>query len=807
VFGAQCLQGRMARDVPGFDGEETAKWKAFLLSLLEGSQTGGLVLCDAARLKCFQAISSFAFNAFPTGGWPSPMDHILHLIQASQPHRNMTPVLELLACVAEETERFAFGAEQRYKWMHELKGAFERVAAALGQIPFTAADVKLAEAKLRCLAAWIKIGMPLGMVTDDINASLQALQVPELFDPVLDLLVEVANLLSLTQSQSLSLLPILTRIHSSFPPDETFRLTVAFAESHNDDIFNGLIAGNDAAHQFLINLIQLSGAEGVYLMDEQVSASTLPAWGLLHDLAVDHGLPAGPLIASLFTELSKVMLRKAELPSDEQRKEMPKEFLGEFQQYRMDLADGLLYCWRVIGIDLIPILLDGLVPDANWRTIEVRLWAFNAIAEELDSPHPLLASLLSSLPLLASHPRNRTHAVRLLGALAHLRVGPGNTVAMLVGEIRSGGDTSVEAARALYSLQDETPDVLAPSLHELLTLMSGVSAMQPQCATLLARTVGSMISETPDPLAALGQAIDAMTAINETDLQTICTLSALLRAVSLKDISPIAPATEGYASLHELVHLVQSALARDNCDESFVSVCTLCESLVLACGEAGFELATPLFQLLAVNRHPSALELSCTALCVYGPTRPDLVDALASSLLTGAFIPEMDEDLAESLLALLSKVTAKCLSGLTRLDLNDVMQWTTGRLGGAAMSTPLLRALLKLHVSFLSHPDETYWHWTEGLYSVHGQHLLHSAFFSACNLMPRSQIESIGRLLFELHHRFPQQARAWLHHSFNIEGFPNPRYSAAEKLALERGMAACRSVGKMKQLLADFCKP
>lgn len=790
VYAAQSLVVRVGRE-EGRDGLE--QWKGVLLGAFEALQSGSLVLCEAARRKFIQAIAHLALQSQCYVAWPQCLAEVFQRATAAAGNDPaLLAILQLLCSLAEETARFNFTPEERYRWLHEMKGAKEALVGLFASIQPSQASIPLYGAKLECLAAWLRESfLPVdALFGAELDTCMAALHHQELFSPAIDLLTEVAGLPALLPEQSLALLrPLIAIAQGSWERSDTVRLIAAYSEAHCDDVFNALMLdGSQEAFAFLRLLLQLTGDE-----EREVGAACLPTWGLLHDLAIDHGLPAGPQITSLFTELARCSLRAARLPEDDDEAED-----DDFLQYRRDLADTLLQCWRILRTDLLALLPS---PSTQWKDLEVGLWALHAISEEVEEPHPSLTTLLSQLPQLSSvHPRCRIHVIRLFGALAHLRSNPPGTLEYLIGELQDR-QVAVEAARALLITQQETPELIAPRMEPLLAALSQ-SQVPTAARTILARAVGGCISDTPAPLQALSTAIQAVMPPSLEDIKALETLTALLRAVNLKSAAAHENPTNSH-TIQQAFAMVTNGMHMADDEERLSAICGLSEALCLALGPEAYTLAAPLTLTAASLPRVPAIELVCTALCIHGST--ELIPAALTPILQLFQKVSVDEELAEAVLSLLSKVSGKGLAGLLLVQLDRPLAWSIQRLGASSLQTPLLRSILRLHISLLTHPDGD--HAIDNLYSVYGPPLLATSLYAACNHMTRSQLESIGRLLFELYHRFPQPARLWMQQQVvEQEAFPHPSISREEKEKLAKALAAARSIGKAKQIIIEFCK-
>jgi hypothetical protein len=704
--------------------------------------------------------------------------------------------LELLKELPAEVERYPLSADLRYKWSHELCNAHAKLLEALASIG-SECEVD----RLGCLTSWIAAGsLPVASVSGEFTRLMGNLSTSdageEYWKEALGLLEEACSSPTLDESSSLALMQLLLQLEQAFGNDDLkdglVRVYVAFAESHHDDLFMGLLPRASEQHRqmclkFAQLLLRISADE-----DEEIAGMALNSWHLLHDLAIDEGLPPSQVIASIFASLAQAILGNAKSAS---------------AQAKRDLGDALLCCWRVLGEEgLYPVLMTHSATD-----IEVVLWAFEAVSEEVGRYHPLIGELLSSLPSMASlSPAVRGLAIRLLGKFAHLLVAQPeharllhSSVDLLLGEIGATG--SLEAARAIHQVNEDCAGILANRLDTLLQLMKSVG--NEPALLLLCKTFGQVISDLP-----LALRLELVSAAAPS-LRQPAPLTALIRATNLASES-----AEELAHCGGLVGLFADAeqLIIDGDGRPDEAWNELFEALVISCGPEAFHLAVPalerLHASLLASPDPMGLSTLTTALCIYGKGHPELLAQTLSPLLDAVKLTDpADEDAIQATLDLLSKVSAKHLTSLfadqqIEGHFGRLLWYISQRIGsGGTLSTPFLRAILRFHMTLLNAADEAAMRWVDSLYQQHGKPLLTALIYAAANTLPRSQLDTASKLLFEVSHRFPQPSRLWTASALSAADFPSPSYSPAEKAALATGLAAARSVAKTRQLIADFC--
>lgn len=668
----------------------------------------------------------------------------------------------VLGQVPEESERAASmtDSDHRYKWSHQMASSYQTIVNVISAGP-------LDQVKLLVLKAWIGAGLPINMVTDLINQAIGLLQVYK--EEVLELLICLAGLHGLDLVQSLSLIPIILKIDPSEGEDEA-QLYVTFCETHSDDIFEAAIKKQDSlALEFLKHfLLKVTASQSLH-----VSSNSFNAWYLIHELAIEEGLPAGPLISSLFTNLTSVLLEKSIQSEDHEDED------EEWVQYRRDLGDCLLCCWRILNKEIYPLLLDNLTVNCPASFIESRLFAYSAISEEIEESHPLLETFISHLPsLVTNSKKNQCHAIKLFGCFAHIVIPPG-TIQLLLGQL--GGETSLECARAFYKIAEESPtSFTSEDRHNMISYLSNLQ--DEQAVMVLCKVFGMLSGTVSDEFDA---AIRCLLTVNNLDFLT----SLLKSAIG----SPLA-LTSTILSLFDLcVHnILQKS---DHLEKVYI----LADTLVIATQQVPTSLVDAI--RVAASRAPTEhlIALCTTIICV----QPSLTSAMIASLPTLDQLSE--EDLQEAYLLMLAKT---CCKGLIELDvLHSSLQWTVNRLAGSGISTPLLRSIVKLHSSLLALPQSEASTAIESIYaSSIGQQLVQACLWSASSHLTTSQVGLAGRLLFELLSRFRSPTAFWLNQCMAQPDFPQPghKFPPGAKEAFVKAFSSCKSVGRAKQLLTDF---
>lgn len=172
-----------------------------------------------------------------------------------------------------------------------------------------------------------------------------------------------------------------------------YETLTTFGEAHSRDVL--LALANDSNHvqkwtaeQIAEILLQCSEQPGRYPCDERRSCIPFGFWYTLQDdlCTLDQPMESKAKLAlqPIYARLAQALLRKATLPltADEAGDADDRELL---RCYRQDVADTLVYCYNVLGAELLLLLGQRLSqpPEEieSWTYVESSLHAFNALSD------------------------------------------------------------------------------------------------------------------------------------------------------------------------------------------------------------------------------------------------------------------------------------------------------------------------------------------------------------------------------------------------------------------------------------------
>ena len=280
---------------------------------------------------------------------------------------------------------------------------------------------------------------------------------------------------------------IVAREHGGMYYYET--LTI-FGEAHSRAIL--LALANDSnevqkwtAEQIVEILLECSEQPGRYPCDERRSCIPFGFWYTLQD---DLGTLDQPMenkaklsLKPIYARLAQALLRKATLPvsSSEAGDSDDRELL---RCYRQDAADTLIYCYNVLGSDLLLLLGQRLSqpPEEieNWTYVESSLHAFNALSDciETQETHyvPALMNIIFSYIPYENYPGEVLSCACLtIGAYAewlgeHPSPWLERSLKLIASGLTKGSVTAPAASMALKDISRECGPHLAPLAPSIL---------------------------------------------------------------------------------------------------------------------------------------------------------------------------------------------------------------------------------------------------------------------------------------------------------------------------------------------------
>lgn len=206
-----------------------------------------------------------------------------------------------------------------------------------------------------------------------------------------------------------------------------YEILTAFGEAHSRTFLLALAQQSNQEQKWTSQklvelLLECSEQAGRYPVDERRSCIPFGFWYALQDDLATLDQPfegqATFALKPIYGRLAQALLRKATLPasSSEAGTTDERELL---RCYRQDAADTLIYCYNVLGQDLLVLLgqrLSQLQENSqSWTDIESTIHAFKALSESVGTQEshyvPAIMDLLFSYIPYVHFPREVSYYV------------------------------------------------------------------------------------------------------------------------------------------------------------------------------------------------------------------------------------------------------------------------------------------------------------------------------------------------------------------------------------------------------------
>ena len=181
------------------------------------------------------------------------------------------------------------------------------------------------------------------------------------------------------------------------------QLFVEFGEAFTDSLV--LSVGENLTDKFLLMMLNISGLDGAFPVDEEVSQSTLYFWFLFEETIIELeliGKGLNPCIIEIYTRLVSVLIKKSFFPVDWNSWSL--DARDRFQHFRNDIADTYGYCFEVIKEKTLDILIQCVKSSAidNFELLESSIFGIKSLSDFLSSKdYALLTHVFESIfPLL-----------------------------------------------------------------------------------------------------------------------------------------------------------------------------------------------------------------------------------------------------------------------------------------------------------------------------------------------------------------------------------------------------------------------
>ncbi|RCH88597.1 hypothetical protein CU098_001683, partial [Rhizopus stolonifer] len=392
-FGAHTFQVKITRDWETLP-EEKREW-------LREELLGWIVrLCGGSAFvstKLCLALIAYAFHTVPDE-WPDFINSTVDALQLGSQAYNIPTdtvqliLLEFLTLVPEEVTNSNLLGGRKLQLIGELKGGVPLVLSTVSSLLFALETSPLVQQKaLRCLQSWIQYGFDLLEAYPILQKVMSLLGNEDIFEQAVEVLLESMQQAAWSKYQTYrhDLLACFTSddMRQKFEAciaqedEETARLLAklftTFGETYTDYIV--LELARPDIKWFLNMIMQLTGYQGYFPIDQEVSEIPLNFWYIMQETLFDENvLPVrepennedmekkmwivscGQTALAIYRELVKILIKNACYPDDATWNSWNKDIKDKFKIWRRDLGDTMINPYYVLRGEMLSILLDHM---------------------------------------------------------------------------------------------------------------------------------------------------------------------------------------------------------------------------------------------------------------------------------------------------------------------------------------------------------------------------------------------------------------------------------------------------------------
>ncbi|KAG5682378.1 hypothetical protein PVAND_011734 [Polypedilum vanderplanki] len=271
-----------------------------------------------------------------------------------------------------------------------------------------------------------------------------------------------------------------------------YSLFIASIECHSRTILAGIYAESVEHHEiyarFVNEILLCTDKPGNYPVEESCSTLAMGFWFLLQDeiLSYDNPLERQKCLEAIqpvYAHLVKILVRKSQLPDEDNIGKWNSDDLETFRCYRQDIADTLLCCFDVLHVQILKILSEILdqgiaaiqIDTKNWPILEAAIHGFCAISQQIESVEyeeiVKLMRVLNEIPYESINEKLLGTALETMGSYSEWVNDNPKYLMSAIQLLVKGLDSSM-ASQATLGLKDLTsdcqPDQMMPLAEPLL---------------------------------------------------------------------------------------------------------------------------------------------------------------------------------------------------------------------------------------------------------------------------------------------------------------------------------------------------
>ena len=429
-FGAHFIHHKVANMWSTINIEFFQKLLQLLFQKLIEYRNGPTIV----RRRLAVSLAAFALQAMQ-GPWPGAVGHSVDYLTE---HGGKMVAFEVLVLIPEEFSTITFTSQSKGAIRKECKASIEKVLNLVN----SSLDVpEEKEVALKVFNSWLIFDYPVEECQILLDKLFAALIDPVTFSLAVEGIVgflrqpatiKWPNTVWCLIGQVVRLQPILGEALQRDDMEVCqgiCEIALAVTETYTKLILNTSRPDRLGLAGALINMVlECTGVPGHYPVDETFSDTTLQFWFNLGDDIIseepDHTQRLLGMYSTTFIKLVEVLLRKIQYPSDSAWEEWTDENRSEFETYRREIGDTLLYIQSVVPecLCLLHKEFEGLQSpsEPSWQKIEAVLFLFRSIAETVSEAKnvndEVIGVVIEALPSLPVHPKISRTALLLCGA-------------------------------------------------------------------------------------------------------------------------------------------------------------------------------------------------------------------------------------------------------------------------------------------------------------------------------------------------------------------------------------------------------
>lgn len=266
-----------------------------------------------------------------------------------------------------------------------------------------------------------------------------------------------------------------------------YSLFITSVECHSRTILAGICAESAEHHdiyiRFVNEILLCTDKPGIYPVEESCSTLAMGFWFMLQDevLSFDSALERQRCLEAIqpvYAHLVKILVRKSQLPDENNIGKWNSDDLETFRCYRQDIADTLLCAFDVLHVQILKILseildegISAIQADIkNWPILEAAIHGFCAISQQIESAEyeeiVKLMRVLNEIPYETMNEKLLGTALETMGAYSEWVCDNPKYLMSSIQLLVKGLDSSM-ASQATLGLKDLTSDCQADQMIPL----------------------------------------------------------------------------------------------------------------------------------------------------------------------------------------------------------------------------------------------------------------------------------------------------------------------------------------------------